>query len=269
MSDKTVKRGKEQKEDNTLETKSKNRKRTLKDIEHFLNMNKFSIFLGALAMIIIFILAIGIIPFRLEAKEIGRTAGEALGGIVGCAVGSFQGITEGIPQGLADGKEEGLSVKDTEVDIGNKIESIGSLEVLKAGVKLDNCIRIADDYLAVYVYKADAIFTVNLAEADIVEKEQSNKIMIILEEPSVEIYIDDTQTSKITEWQKHFYSGTIAGGYEVYINARAEIEQKTPEEIANYDTLMEMAKDSAKKQISILAEAICKEKEVDVIFIDE
>lgn len=266
MNDKKMKSEEEQKEENALGAKMK---RAHKAIKHFGKMDIFPIVLGILSMVIILALAILIIPIWLNAKEAGSRAGEALGGVVGCAVGSFQGITEGIPQGMADGKEEGLSVKDTEVEIGNKIEKIGNLEVLKAGVKLDNCIQIADNYLAIYVYKADAIFVVNLAQAEIVEEEQGNKVTIILAEPSVEVYINDAETNKITEWQKHFYSGKAADGYEVYINARTEMEHKAPEEIANYDTLMELAKDSAKKQVTILAEAICAEKKVDVIFADE
>ena len=266
MNDKIVKSVEEQKEENALEAKVK---RAHKDIKHLGKIYVILIFLGILSIGIILVLSILIIPIWLNAKDVGSQAGEALGDVVGCAVGSFRGITEGIPQGMADGKEEGLSVKDSEVGIGNKIEKIGNLEILKAGVKLDNCIRIADNYLAIYVYKADAIFVVNLAQAEIVEEEWGDKITIILAEPSVEVYIDDVETNKITEWQKHFYSGKAAEGYEVHINARAEIEDKAPEEIANYGTLMELAKDSAKKQVTILAEAICGEKEVNVIFANE
>lgn len=255
-------------EETSLQVKPNNTEKGPKKTGHFWKKYKAHVCLGSLAIVIALVLVIQIVPIYLNAQKIGNEAGEALGSVVGCAVGSFRGITEGIPTGLEEGKVEGLSAKDTEVGIGTRIKGIGELEVLKAGVRLDNYFQIANDYKALYVYKADAIFTVDLAGAEIVMDEQDNKIKISLDVPAVSFYINDTETSKITEWQRRFYSGKTEDGYQAYINSRAEIENKASEEIANYDTLMELAKDSAKKQIEILAGA-AGDKEVVIIFTDE
>lgn len=207
-------------------------------------------------------------PVYQKAAEIGKMVGETGGRAAGIAVGSFQGITEGIPKGWEDGKEQGLSAKDTEVDVIEKIEEIGMLEVMVASVRLDDTLKIADDYSAVYVYKADAVFSVNLKDAGI--QKESGKIIITLEKPSVEFYINETATEKVAEWQRHFYSGKTEDGYVAYINSRAEIERKAPEEIRNYDTLINLANDSAKMQLNILVKTVCGEDTViEILFAGE
>lgn len=267
MDDRIVKSDEKQKEEIALVENPKGEGKAPKNIKRLVKRYKAVIILGALAVgiIILFVWSISVYS---NAKEAGSRAGEALGSAAGRAVGSFQGITEKIPEGMAAGKEEGLSAKDTEVNIRTEIERMGSLEVLKAGVKLESYLDIADDYRAVFVYKAEATFSVNLRDAEIVGDEPG-KVTISLAKPSVEVHIDDTETDKIAEWQRHFYSGSTEDAYRAYIDARAQVENKAPEEITHYDTLMEMARDSAKKQVSLLAEAVCGDRKVEIIFTDE
>lgn len=227
--------------------------------------HRAAIFLVVIGVLAVCISLMFVIPFYIQAAEIGRKVGEDGGKIAGVAVGSFQGITKEIPEGWEDGKQQGLSAEDTEVDVIERIEEIGRLEVLAASVRLDDYLKIADDYSAIYVYKADAIFSVDLKNAEI--HREGDNVMIVLGNPAVDFYINEEDTEKIAEWQRRFYSGKTADGYTAYINSRAEIEKKAPEEIKNYDTLMDLAKDSAKNQLGILVRSVCGEGfAVEILF---
>lgn len=221
---------------------------------------------AVLALLVFVIIAAW--PFYKKAENIGKAVGETSGKAAGKAVGSVEGITERIPQGLGDGKEQGLSAEDIEIDIPEKIQAIGVLEILAASVRLDDYLKIADDYSAIYVYKADAIFSVDLQNA-VIEK-SGGKVTVALKEPQVSFYINEEATEKVAEWQKRFYSGRTEDGYRAYINSRAEIEKRAPEEIRNYAALMELAEDSARRQLTILVESICGEaEEVEIVFTKE
>lgn len=216
-----------------------------------------------LMFLFIVIVSAGVIAFLLSAKGIGSWAGER----VGKASGSFEGIMEKLPQGLEDGKKQGLSAEDTKVDVATQIEEIGKLEVLKASVLVDNYHEIADDYRAIYIYKADAVFTVDLENA-VVEKKE-DQLSICLQTPSVDFRFNEEETEKIAEWQRHFYSGKTKDGYEAYINSRKQIAKKAPTEIENDDTLMEIAKEAAIKQVGILAQSVSGETKIEIIFEDK
>lgn len=223
--------------------------------------------LGVVTVIMLSALFIIIIPIYKNAESIGGQMGETLGNVVGYATGSYLGITKELPRGWEDGKAEGLSAEDTIISLGTGIEQTEKLEILRAGVRLDDYLEIAKDYKALYIYKANAIFSIDLSTMQYREGEQENQIIIQLKQPGVELYIDDAATAKIAEWQKSFYSGKTEDGYLAYINSMAKIKEKTPEEVANYEALMEQARDSARKQIVTLARA-AGNKEVIIEFID-
>lgn len=224
--------------------------------------------LSFFAAVLLFGIAAFFFPAYRNAREIGGGAGTLAGSAAGMAVGSYRGITEGIPGGLADGKRKGLSAEDTRVDVAGEMGEIGKLEVLVASVRLDDYHEIADDYKALYVYKADAVFTVDLKKAKI--REEGGRLVILLEEPALTLTYNEDATEKIAEWQKHFYSGKTKDGYEAYLNSRREIAGKAPEEISNYEMLMELARESARKQVGILASAVHSgNAEVEVLFSGE
>ncbi len=151
--------------------------------------------------------------------------------------------------------------------ISTKINEIGNLEVLRAGIKLRDYHSIGDDYSVLYVFPASAIFTVDLNSARIVL--EGNQVTITLNEPSFHISFDESKIETIAEWQKYSFSGTTVDGVEAYRNSRTEIEDKTRESIHNDDTLIGFAKESAENQIEVLVRSINSGVEVKYNWVKE
>ena len=120
-------------------------------------------FLVIIITALLIVLIVVVIPQHSAAQSIGETIGSAEGKAVGLAVGSYNGIIEGVDAG----KAAGLSAEDTTVNIANRMNAVGNLEVLVAGVKLKNVHSIGDRYEALYLLKGNAIFTINMEDASI------------------------------------------------------------------------------------------------------
>ena len=206
------------------------------------------------------------LPAYNNAKNLGISVGDRTGTIVGNVIGSFDGITTGLAKGAEDGKEEGLSAKDTKSEIKNSFSEIGNLEVLEAGVKLNDVNTLGDDYAALFLLKGVAIYSVNLKDVEIIDID-SNTVEILLPAINVEIYIDESATEKLAEYQKHSWSGSAKDGFAEYMNTRAATDQSVKETMENYSNLTEAAQSSAIKQIEIIAKAATgNKKEVVVSF---
>ncbi len=206
-----------------------------------------------------------VMPLLFNAKKTGELIGNTAGWAAGTALGSFDGITEGLEEGYGDGKEEGLSAKDTDVKVANEMISVGKLEVLVAEDQFIDEFREGTDYKALFVYKAQTVFSVNLESAEI--SKEGNTIKIALSEPECEFIIDEKESEELAEWQKYFWSGSTEAGYIGYMNSMAEIKKKAAVEMTNYDSLMEQAKTSAKKQVTILADSVAEaDNSIEVFF---
>ena len=206
------------------------------------------------------------LPDYNNAKNLGISVGDRTGTIVGNVIGSFDGITTGLAKGAEDGKEEGLSAKDTKSEIKNSFSEIGNLEVLEAGVKLKDVNTLGDDYAALFLLKGVAIYSVNLKDVEINDID-ANSVEILLPPINVEIYIDESATEKLAEYQKHSWSGSAKDGFAEYMNTRAATNQSVKETMENYSNLTEAAQSSAIKQIEIIAKAATgNKKEVVVSF---
>ena len=221
------------------------------------------------AFLLAFLLSI-VIPGRKNAAEKYAELGSTAGELTGRALGSYDGITEGISAGHSAGKEEGLSAKDTSADIKGFIAKADKLEVLVAGVKLVNDHGVGEDYKGLYLMKADAVFTVDLTKAEVEQDEKKNTVTVRIPEPEMNVYIDEAATTKLAEYQKGKYTGSAADGYKAYINSVNKSHEEISREIGNYDQLMEDAKNSALKQVGLLAEAACMNgKTASVEFLSE
>lgn len=207
-----------------------------------------------------------IVPAYFNAKNIGISVGARTGTIVGKVIGSFDGISTGLKKGYKNGKEEGLSAKDTKAEIKNRCSEIGNLEVLEAGIKLKNVNVLGDDYAALYLLKGVAVYSVNLKDVDINDL-GSDTIEVLLPEITVDIYIDESSTEKLAEYQKHSWSGSASDGLKEYMNTRSASDQSVKDTIENYPDLMEAAQSSAIKQIEIIAKtATANKKDIVVNF---
>ncbi|WP_300810193.1 DUF4230 domain-containing protein [uncultured Acetatifactor sp.] len=216
-----------------------------------------------LVMIIVAFLIV-IVLFGMIAWNIGGT----LGALAGTANGSYDGITEGLGKGYEAGREEGLSAKDTKVDIVSEIKAIGKLEVLMVESEIVDYFTVGDDFKGLFLHKGIATFSVDFSEIDI--RSEDSIITIVLPNPEVEFRIDENESEKIAEWQKHSWSNNTEAGYTAYMNSMEQIKEKSAAEMEDYEDWERMARESAKKQVEILASSVSGEDiEVQINFREE
>lgn len=210
-----------------------------------------------LVLIIIFI----VFPMWRNAQEIGEKAGAFSGNMVGSAIGSFTGITEKFPEGWDKGKEEGLSAKDTKVELKNTLTEVCNLEVLVAGFKLNNYHQVGDKYAALYLLKANAVFTVDLSQSNVNISDDNKTLFITLPQPDITVYFDENSIEKAEEYQRKFFNGNAEDGFDAYINSMENIESSARLSIQNDESFMQSARDSAEKQIRQIASGVCLNNE--------
>lgn len=210
-------------------------------------------------MIIVLVCVLTVLVYaRCRVRALGGGLGEITGKATGLALGSIQGITEGIAAGNEAGIEMGLSAWDTSVDrVTQEVKEIGSLEVLAAGVKLRNLHEIGDTYKALYLIKGDAVFSVDLSQAEVMQNASKNEIIVRIPEPEMKVYINESDTKKLAEAQKFSFNVGAKAGIEAYLNSMKNTAKEAETIIANYDSLIEMAEESARKQIHQLVSLVC------------
>lgn len=192
-----------------------------------------------------------------RAETIGTSVGKTNGKIVGTAIGSAKGVTVGTQEGKEAGKKAGLSAEDTTVDIKGRMDALDKLEVLVASVSLKNINKIGDSYTGLYLINGDAVFSVDLAEAEISFSQDEKDVYITIPEPDLEVYLDQSNTKKLTESQNFSFTVSAEDGLIAYLNSMTQTIEKVKETMFNYDSLFLDAKESAKKQVQQLATTIC------------
>lgn len=196
-----------------------------------------------------------------RASVIGSGIGEINGKIVGTAIGSVRGITIGIREGAEAGANAGLSADDTTADIKGTMDSIGKLEVLEAGVTLKNINKIGDSYKGLYLISGDAVFTVDLNTAEISYSQDGKDVYILIPAPELELYLDQNSTEKLAETQNFSLTVSAKDGLVAYLNSMTQIVENVKDSMANYDSLMSTAKESAKNQIEQFTATICDDSQ--------
>ena len=184
-----------------------------------------------------------------NASEIGENLGSAAGKAAGAAIGSLQGITKGNAAGLQDGKAEGLSAKDTTIDITDIME-MGKLEVLVATTTIENLNKMGNDYAALYLLRGDVVFTVDLQQASF----DTETDTLSIPQPMPTCYFDPVEIQKIAEYQKTFFSGSTEDGFTEYLNSLKQLENSFTDLIENYDNLLASAQTAAIHQVKQIAE---------------
>ena len=234
-----------------------------KKLSTFLNPKRL-ILTGIL--LILFLVFVWSISLRFRAEAMGAAVGETMGAGSGKLMGSFEALLD-YREAYAEGKEEGLSAVDTTADIVNRMKECGKLEILAAGVKLNDIHSIGDDYMALYLMKGDAVFTIDLGQAEILEREDG--LYITIPEPEMELTVNQNNTEKLAEYQRYSFSGSAEEGLQAYLNSMAKIDEKSKESIANYEALIQAARDSAETQVTWLVNSISvSKKEVYVNFFE-
>ena len=182
-----------------------------------------------------------------NASEIGENLGSAAGKAAGAAIGSLQGITKGNAAGLQDGKAEGLSAKDTSIDITDIME-MGKLEVLVATTTIENLNKMGNDYAALYLLRGDVVFTVDLQQASF----DTETDTLSIPQPMPTCYFDPVEIQKIA--QKTFFSGSTEDGFTEYLNSLKQLKISFTDSIENYDNLLASAQTAAIHQVKQIAE---------------
>lgn len=218
-----------------------------------LNLKKQEIVLYIIAAIIACIVPFAI-SSRVRAQKIGSRLGEEAGYSAGKFAGSFEAFSD-YDKAYEEGKAEGgLSANDITEEVANSIKELEKLEVLAASVKLYDVHSAGregkNDYKALYLLKGEAVFTVDLSQAEI--KKEGNTLYIQLPLPEAELTINQEEIEKIAEYQRKFFNGSAEEGFDAYLNSMKKIDTATEETIANYDSMMISAKESAKKQVAQL-----------------
>lgn len=212
------------------------------------------------------------IDLRMNASSLGSGLGQTAGALAGKAIGSFQGIQDGLKEGIEAGTEEGLSAKDTQASIANRIKEINNLEVLVASVKLTDFHTINNNvkYAVLYLANGTVVFSVDFREAEFAYDDMKNTLIITLPDPKAKVYIDQSSIEKVAEYQAKFFNGSAKKGFDAYINSMKELAEASAETIVGYESLLEKAKTAAENQIKLLAEsASLSEVIVDVSFKSE
>lgn len=207
--------------------------------------------------------------FYYRSAEIGTGIGSGAGKLTGMAVGSYKGVTEGLEDGFSEGKAAGLSAEDITADITQAVREVGNLQVLAANVEIPDYHEVGKKYAALYLFRGSAVFSVDLTRAS-VSRTAEGEVIILLPEPDVSVNINDSETELLAEYQRKFFNGSADDGFQAYLNTLRSIDSIAPEKVSNYEVLMDMARNSAKKQTEMLASGICIDcSRITVLFRNE
>lgn len=231
-----------------------------------LNSKPFSSAIPYILFVLASIVLISMISIRIKLPKAAAKAGEATGNLVGIATGSLN-AAEYYEEGKAEGKKG-----TAEFDVCEEIKNVEKLEVLEGKVSIDNFHNVGDKYSAIYLLKGTAVFTVDLSE--VTDKSTTDtELILLVPEPVAEVQIEAEDIEKVAEWSKNsIFDGTDQDGIETYINSFNLTLENAPEELANYDDLLEQAEDAAERKIKDLVCSISgglyTENNIEVKFYD-
>ena len=207
-------------------------------------------------LLIAIIIAACSVFFWYRSEEIGNGVGAGAGKVTGLAVGSYKGVTEGLEKGAQAGKEAGLKSDDMTAEISGTVKEVGNLEVLVANVEIPDYHEVGKKYAALYLFRGSAVFSVDLGQAS-VSKTEDGEVIIVLPDPTAVVNINDSETELLAEYQRKFFNGNADDGFQAYLNSLRLIDTIAVEKVSNFDMLMSMARNAAKKQVQMLAQNVC------------
>lgn len=146
----------------------------------------------------------------------------------------------------------------------DSITATGRLGVLSAHVNILNSLTMGaasnPDYMKLYGQDGTAVYTVDLSQAEISKGTNSkgeSMIFVRLPEPWVQLYIDESSTKNIAEFQKNQnWTGSAEEGYLAYNTQNATGYQEMLDSLQESDGLMLEAKNCAIRRVSELVSAI-------------
>ena len=211
---------------------------------------KLRIIVGVVAIVLAIVIAFVVLLYAHNLlSKVGSSVGFGLGKVVGSATGSFEGITQGVAKGKEDGRIDGMNQNEISLDIQSSISSIGKLEVLAADVSLTIDSSLGNTYRELSIISGDAVFTLDLSKVDVKLSQDATRITITLPEPEMQLFLDQKSMTTLASIQKIDLSVSTEDIINSKINAMAKSVTEARNSIANYDSLLKIAKDSAELQI--------------------
>lgn len=218
-------------------------------------MNKFAAIIIALAAVGLSVLLLATSSSCLsKANEDGKTLGADTGLLVGAAVGSFDGFTGGWSEGAEAGKEAGISAADTTAELGSDMRMIGKLKILEMDVTLTDEFS-KNEYAALIVWQGTASYTVDLEQCAVTA--EGDRVKISVPRPVLSVYIDTETPKKVAEWSSIGpQNGSLVDGYKGYVNSLKMTEEKVRGSLIGYDSLRQLANDTARETVERLAGSV-------------
>ena len=200
------------------------------------------------------------INFNNASRDIGGAMGSGAGTAAGLAIGSMEGLTVGQLEGHEAGKQKGLSAEDTTAELATKIQEVSRLEVLVASGTYSDVMKIGDDYAALLTLKYNAVFTIDLDNADIQLK--NDGLHILLDQPVVEFF-PVSEPEKRAEYQKGSFviqTGSAEEGFDALNNSADKIKEEATQSLQNNEGLMKSARTAGIDQLIQLVNAVSLSK---------
>lgn len=158
----------------------------------------------------------------------------------------------------------------------NYITENAKLDVLTAEVSILEDMTIGDeaspDYKRIYSQKGTVVYSVDLSKVIPYTASNGDKtiVFIPLQDLDATLYIDESTTNKIAEFQTGRFTGSAKDGYSAYLetarNSYAEMERT----IKDYSGLLSMAEKEAREQVRMLIEETIVGKNISVeVFFSE
>lgn len=83
----------------------------------------------------------------------------------------------------------------------------------------------------------------------------------------MELIVDQREIEKVAEYQKHIFKGGAEEGFDAYLASMEKLSDRSEEVVANYNELIKIARESAKKQVEQLVGTVAvSEADVKVEF---
>lgn len=160
----------------------------------------------------------------------------------------------------------GLNNKSVEVDISsslNSIKEIGVLEVLTvSSVVYDDISEVRaneQQYRVLYETPVTAIYSVNLSDLQydsFIDDNGKKKLFVGIPALVASVSQNEEQRTMIAEFQKSSITGSIDNGYSLFNNSIKKSNEEITKQFQESEELMGLAKESAKKQIQLLIDAM-------------
>lgn len=229
-----------------------------------LNKIKHYLYLGIIILTLLG-LSVYLLIAVVNAKTVGTEIGNTVGEFVGTAKGSLLAVGDA-EEFFNAGVEQGISAEDTIIkEIHKKFNNNNSITILSVNVTIEDMLEIGEKYKAWILWPGIVNYNIAWDQTTIVHDEEADVLYVTIPEPTVELILD-SPNKKIIAKSEEFNINSADKGNTVLINSENKIIENVKDYISNYESLMEVAKDSAQTQIKEFVESLSFSNEVVVVF---